>query len=107
MAMPKKGSRSLVVGDMTFRYRIRGTSGKEVSLAVEASEDPGAVLSVKVAFRDPWLHLQEGGPSDQPLRPDAVRKVVEKALELGWDPARPGPAFKARLAQDGTLTVPG
>jgi len=105
MAMPNKGSRSLVVGEVAFRYRVRSTGGDEVSLAVEASERPGAVLSVRCEFRDPWLHFGDGGPIDRPLTPDGVRKVVECALKLGWDPAKPGPAFKARLTQSGTLTV--
>lgn len=104
MTMSKKGSRLLAVGDMSFRYRVRDISGTEVSLAVEASEDPGTVLSVRVAFRDPYLHPKAGRPRDQPLTPDRVRSAIQDALQLGWNPGKAGPPFLARLAQDGSLS---
>ena len=103
--MPRKGSRVLVIDDQSFRYRVRDTNADTISLAVEASEDSGAVLSVIVDFRDPYLHAHGKGLPDKPLMPEDVRIVVQKALELGWDPAKPGAAFKARLSQDGTFVV--
>jgi len=106
VTMPKKGSRKVIVGEMEFRYRIGPRRQADVVyLAVEASMSPASVLSVAFSFRDPWLYFKDGGPFDKPLKPNAVQTVIEEALRLGWKPSKPGPAFKATLAQDGTLTV--
>lgn len=75
-----------------------------ISLAVELAETPGCVLSVAVAFRDPWFHPEER-TDDEPLRPRWVRQIVLEARRLGWQPDALGPAFAVQADQDGTLTL--
>ncbi|WP_063842747.1 hypothetical protein [Sphaerimonospora mesophila] len=108
MAMPKKGSRLITVDGTVFRWRVRhkptysqGNSWSPLGFAVERADKPGSVLVVSLpcARPDNWL-----GERTIAIRPILVNGCIRRAVEHGWDSARPGAAFTLNVTED-ELTV--
>ncbi|WP_283138518.1 hypothetical protein [Rhizohabitans arisaemae] len=103
MAMPRKGSRLIMVDEVVFRWRVRhkptysqGNGWVPLTFAVEHATSPGAVLMVTFpcARPDNWLGLPSVG-----IRPNLVAAYVRWALDEGWVPAHVGPAFSLTLTR--------
>lgn len=106
MALQRKGSRRIVVGEGTYRWRLRGKPTYDqgmcwspCSYAVEAAGENGAAPgSVLVVLLDRphtgnWVNRQT-----TPVLPAEVADHIHIALRLGWTPARPGPQFLLDLS---------
>jgi hypothetical protein len=97
VAIPRRGSRLIAVNDGVYRWRVRhkptycqATALRPLSFVVERAENPAGVLvvSLPAARPDNWL----GAPATA-IRPALVATCIRRALEQGWRPGQPGPAF--------------
>ena len=97
MGLKRKGSRSICVGSVSYRWvvsrSIQAETGK-ISVILEAAHHPGQRISVRVACRDFWLDFGDwrdapppGFPGAyRPVTPGMVRKIISAALAAGWLP---------------------
>ena len=101
MAIPRKGSRSITVDGVAYRWRIRqrptymqGAFGHSLNLAVELTDDPKCTLLVELAQSHPcnWL----GDPA-VPVTPSEVAGHIRQALDAGWQPESQGGAFRFKI----------
>ena len=95
MAIPKKGSRKIVVDDVVYRWRIRWkptipTQDYFLSgllAAVELYDDPQSVLYVGCTWSSykhyPALEVE-------PVTPKQIESAIRNALKAGWQPERKG-----------------
>lgn len=105
MSLPKKKSRTVSVGDKEYRYLIKPMKGfyngsleeKELTLVVqEDCKNPGNPLIVSLSNIkiSPWSIIGEKGG----IGPGDVRKIVQKATDMGWVPSKKGPGFMPKGA---------
>ncbi|MGK5548079.1 hypothetical protein ACSNOH_25615 [Streptomyces sp. URMC 127] len=103
MALPRKGSRRIVVDGTAYRWRLRGrptygqgTGWSPMTYAVEHFADPGTTLLVDTGIPHPgnWT----GAPS-APVLPPAVAEAVRTAVAAGWNPTAPGAPFRLSLRE--------
>lgn len=106
MTLARKGTRRIIVGGVEFRWKVRHkpTYGQAngwtpLIFVAELAEHPGALLVVSLPYAHPgnWFVL----PTVSVL-PRTVASAIKLAMDRGWQPSRPGPAFK--LSLDETLT---
>ncbi len=101
--MPKKGSRSIVVDDVPYRFKIGGCGGY-LQVAVKAvAEGNLTTLLVNTSVRPPvdiWLLINEPEEFAEALakRPvyvttAAVEAYIRQALTEGWNPTTKGKPF--------------
>jgi hypothetical protein len=97
MAIPKKGSRVIMVDGVAYRWRIRkkptyhqGLAHGRLTFAVELAQDPGSVLAVATNSPRPdnWF-----GTPGRTVRPAEVADTIRAARRQGWRPDQPGPAM--------------
>lgn len=105
MSLPKKGLRRIVVDCQRYRWTVRKSpsyaqalANSPLTFAVEAAEESGSVLYVKLARVRPdnWLELS----SSPPITPAEVARFIRQALQSGWDPIKPGSAFEINEQQE-------
>ncbi|MEU8545699.1 hypothetical protein AB0C81_01610 [Streptomyces roseoverticillatus] len=106
MALPKKGSRRIVVDGTAYRWRLRGRPTYDqgmgwspMTYAVEHLENPGTTLLVDTG--GPHTRNWMGAPS-APVLPSAVAEAVRTARTRGWEPAIPGAPFRLDLLEPST-----
>lgn len=98
MAIPKKGSRKIVIESVEYRWTIRskptysqGAFGDDMTAAVELAESPGTVLSITF----PWMRCDSWiGNPEIPVTPKDIEFCIKDALSNGWQPEAKGSAFK-------------
>jgi hypothetical protein len=104
MAIPKKGSRTLTVKGVRYRWRIRPKPtyceglAYRFSVAVERVDPPArSVLMLAAGFPRPdnWL-----GHASKTVTPRMVAASIEDALAHGWQPEQAGSAFIHPLHAD-------
>ncbi|MGK5733362.1 hypothetical protein [Streptomyces sp. URMC 124] len=97
MALPRKGSRRIVVDGVAYRWRVRrkvtygqGMCWSPLAYAVEHAESPGTTLVVRTGRPHPgnWM-----GGHTSPVLPSDVSGAVRAARARGWAPETPGPPF--------------
>ena len=97
MALPKKGSRNIVIEGVGYRWRVRkkpsysqGIEEKGLLLAVEDATHAGSTLVVELPQTHPssWITVEA-----VPVTPSDVERLVRLALRLGWRPTQPGTTF--------------
>lgn len=97
MALVKKGSRSITVDSVTYRWRVRGRATydqglgqRPLSYAVEHADTPGTTLVVTTNQPHPsnWLDI----PAN-PVLPAHVADAIRAARAKGWVPEEPGSPF--------------
>ena len=108
MAIPKKGSRKIIVDDVAYRWNMRRKPASShyysdswgPTIAVELAENdiPGTTLVVETTNR-PWLYLW-GDENSRPITPADVARAIKLALAEGWHPAEKGSPFKLRLPEE-------
>jgi len=95
MAIPKKGSRKIVVDDVIYRWRIRWKPTYDqdchdhcLCAAVELYENPQNVLHI--AFS--WARYNKLYPPFElePVTPKHIEAAVKDALKEGWSPTGTG-----------------
>lgn len=98
MAIPKKGSRTITVDGVAYRWRIRrkptydqGLAHSALTFAVELAQDPGSVLVVTTdsVRPDNWVVVP-----GKTIRPVEVTDTIRTALRQGWRPHLPGPTTR-------------
>ena len=97
MALPRKGSRTVVIDGVNYRWRVRhrpsftqGIAENNLLLAVETAEEPGSKLVIVLPQAHPnnWM----GGEAAAVL-PSDVEHYIRAALKAGWKPKSPGGTF--------------
>ena len=100
MAIPKKGSRLIVVDGDRYRWRIRrkitysqGNGWGKLTFAVEHFDKSGATLVVEMPQAHPsnWM-----GEPIVPVLPYDVEYSIRQAIAKGWKPSEPGSSFELR-----------
>ena len=86
MAIPRKGSRRLVVGHTSYRWNVTPDDEPGVGVVVELEDSP----------RQRLVGWVEHGVVVSPGR---VRVMVEDALTQGWNPSNPGPDYRLEFYQ--------
>src|SRR5579862_9144893 len=102
MAIPKKGSRRIVVDGVTYRWRIRkrGPIGQvdytsRMSMAVEREGCKGAVLELSLPHpRSTWI---ASGPWE--VLPSHVARYIRGAIQAGWQSDVAGKHFEFDCAK--------
>ena len=106
MAMPKKGSRSLTVDGVDYRWRVsRRTTDPPTPavVVIERTDAGGCVAAVELPYLkfDPWLYFRDPGPMPSPMletvSPADVEWYIRLALDAGWQSTAPGPAFNVKV----------
>ena len=94
MAVRRKGTRSIVVDGLSFRWRVsskgQAESGK-ILLAIHCEAGPGPGIAVHVPCRDFYLDLHDIDAKDltfdsdsyRPVKPADIRAIILAALENG------------------------
>lgn len=96
--LPRKKSRPITVGDVSYRWMFRGYTrlygdapkAATVTVQVEA-EKPGPVLQASVVSKkrhDPDFDL-DWWPHRAALKPFDVQTLILAGLAAGWDPHGP------------------
>jgi hypothetical protein len=83
MALPSKGTRSIVVDGVTYRWRV----------ADKDSSSPGFIATRSDNPRCPLLWTRYDGDPD-PITPSLVAAGIRAALREGWQPSTPAPPFR-------------
>ncbi|MDK0522194.1 hypothetical protein OCT49_24590 [Streptomyces sp. ML-6] len=103
MTLNRKGSRRIVVGDVTYRWRLRRKPTYSQALcwsacayAVEHADHSGSVLIVTTNQAHPgnWLSWPP-----QPVPPSDVARAIQLALSRGWAPTTAGSPFQLDLSE--------
>ncbi len=97
MAIPKTGSRKIIVDDIKYRWTVRkrptytqSVMEANMQAAVELYEEPGSVLSINF----PWVRYDSFiGIPQEPVTPKLIEQSVRTALQKGWLPEKKGSAF--------------
>ncbi|WP_405949128.1 hypothetical protein OG588_24165 [Streptomyces prunicolor] len=110
MALTRKGTRHIVVGGTTYRWRLRHKPTYSQALAWspctfaveyagEHADEPGTTLVVTTDHPHPsnWLCHEP-----KPVLPSDVAHAIERALREGWTPASPGSPFHLDLSTGST-----
>jgi hypothetical protein len=94
MAIPKKGSRRIIVEQLAYRWSIRprptytqGNAWGRLTFAVELENvgQSSLIVSVDGSRPDNWLEV----PSVI-ITPVIVRRAIGEALRQGWRPTQKG-----------------
>ena len=115
MALAKKGSRSLTVDGVAYRWSVRRKptycqemGWSHLSFAVEAASAGLCILHVitQATRADSVANLS--GTADMTanmaITPALVAHCIRRALEHGWQPLQRGSAFELRLTS--TAEIP-
>jgi hypothetical protein len=111
MAIPKKGSRTLSVNGVRYRWRIRrkptydeSIFSAPFSVAVERVEPPShCVLVLAAGFPRPDSLVP--GSESLSVTPRMIAASIEDALSHGWQPERAGSAFTHPLQTAGNVQL--
>jgi N-acetylmuramic acid 6-phosphate (MurNAc-6-P) etherase len=101
MAIPKKGSRRIVVDARAYGWLIwsrpayaQALAESTLSFAVDCEEGGRSTLlvSTNMARPDNWLGVQAAG-----VTPWGVARAVRQALKQGWNPLQCAGAFELAI----------
>ena len=118
MALTSKGSRSLIVDGIAYRWSVRRKptycqemGWSNLSFAVEAASYGLCILhvSTQAARSDSVAASADelpGSPS-MAVTPALVAHSIRLALKQGWQPQQQGSAFELRLASPTEITPAG
>jgi len=97
MALSKRNTNPITVDDVEFRWAVSARSQgatDRVTVVVQPPEN-GCRLAVAVPCRDPYLNIETDAPSYdvRDITPGFVRRLIDGARRLGWQPYAPGAQF--------------
>jgi hypothetical protein len=107
MSLPKKGTRSIVVGEVAYRWRVdydglHWYEGylTELSFTIQSARGTGQVLRASI-----WCSRKQCDPvGEVPFAPSFVRCLILIALAGGWRPLERGlPTFEIGSRCSGDL----
>ena len=104
MAIPKKGSRKIIVNDISYRWLIRrkATYGQVdygigmLHVAIELFEKAESVLVIITDKPHPHDIKTNDIVS---ITPKEVSNWIQEALDLGWKPLQKGPQLHVTIEQ--------
>ncbi|MEL6112840.1 MAG: hypothetical protein AAFR20_08550 [Pseudomonadota bacterium] len=98
MAIPSRGSRKIVVEGEEYRWLVRKKAtysqadygAGKIHVAIEHAKEKGSTLHIQTDRTHPkdW-----GTVSVAPVTPLDVARWIKMAIEIGWNPKKPGPTF--------------
>ena len=106
MAIPKRGSRNIVVNGEPYRWYVRRkpSYGQDFldgfcnfSVAIEYATAKGSVLVVSLPQRHPLSHRCSEIVA---VVPADVEEYIKTALARGWQPKQPGKTFVLDMTAD-------
>ena len=104
MALARKGSRSLTVDGIAYRWSVRRKPTycqemcwSNLSFAVEAASAGLCTLHVITQATRADSVADLSSTADMTVTPALVAHCIRQALEQGWQPLQPGSAFELRL----------
>ena len=97
MAIPKKGTRKIIVNDISYRWLIRKKPtysqalGSKMTVAVELYNNPRSVLSITFPWMrcDNWLNYPVIS-----VTPRDIETCIKNALRNGWHPMKLSSGFE-------------
>lgn len=109
MAIPRKGSRKIILNDVNYRWVV-SIHNKMVNLVIELEEDPAQPLYAYFECRDLYIRDENDHwqfhSQKQSIRPAHVKRLILYALNSGWKPhAKQGKPFIVRNAAEIALTI--
>ena len=101
MAMPKKGSRSIVVDEVPYRWRLGGGSQavrhgeSNLSVSVEPVADNGNITLLFVDTSVAWDECEMTGLNrhKSSITPAVIEAYIRLAFKQGWKPTEKGKPF--------------
>jgi hypothetical protein len=103
MSIPRKSSRLLRIGSSRYRWRVRrrptyaqALADSGAVLAIESADAAGGsvlVATLSSLHSSNWLELP--GAS---VTPSLVCRIIDRALQEGWQPAHPGDQFRLNVS---------
>lgn len=98
MALSKRYSDSITIGDAEFRWTLvaRSQAKSDMATVVVQPPDNGCRLAVTLPYRDYWLNTETAtAPSynTQGITPGFIRKLIDDARSMGWQPFFNDPPF--------------
>lgn len=95
MGLARKGSRTITVNDVVFRWAVSPDSGYMVIVA-ESESHAGQRMEAHVGY-----HAERPDEKQARITPSVIRRAIELALHDGWQPDRAGlPPFRLRDADE-------
>lgn len=103
MAIPKRGSRKIVVNGEAYRWYLRRRPTQSqldymtntIGLAVEHADVKGSVLAITLPQQHP--NVRPDIEVERPIVPADVEEYIQTALIQGWKPTQPGKPFALDL----------
>ncbi len=80
MALPKKKSRTIEVGEESYRWIANGND-HGIDIYVELSENPGQLLYGIAEY-------EYENEKQLPVTASHIKKMIEMGLSLGWEPEK-------------------
>lgn len=93
MALAKKGSRSIIVQDVQYRWKVCSEPNYTKHLVVELYEHPQQ--SMVAFFREDKVTKEK-----VVINPAVVSSVIEYALKKGWSPFKKAPQLNLGFLDD-------
>ena len=104
MAIPKKGTRTIIVDEENYRWLIRrkATYGQtdygigRIHVAIEHADNPGTTL---------FVYTDREHPKDWntkkviPVMPSDISNWIKQALELKWEPQEKGSQLSVSIEE--------
>lgn len=107
MAIPKKGSRPITVDGCDYRWFVRrkptdgaGNAWNALTIAVSSDVPRSASLVATLAMSRPEA-LEH--PEAKAVTPGDVAELIRLAIRRGWDPTKPGSAFRIDARSDSSF----
>ena len=97
MAIPQKGSRKIIVDEVSYRWYVRhkptylqAISNTGMTFSVQQSQKKTGLLVVKlkVSRPDNWICRNKFA-----IQPSLVTQIIRHALAQGWQPNQTGTSF--------------
>jgi len=102
MAIPKKGSRKIVVGTKEYRWNIRRKPSRSqadfggcVTASTELHSEPGAVLVISFIWNKYCYYVDRdySHETELPITPKHIEESIIDAIDKGWEPLKKGSQF--------------
>lgn len=93
MALPKKGTRGITVGEQRYRWVISSAAKGLLTLTIQHNGGNGQLIRVYVKsdVNDFWAEYPLVKHLDmRVIKPSDVAAIIEEAMNLGWQPEQKG-----------------
>lgn len=81
MGIAKKGTRKIIVDEISYRWVVSPDDEPGLGIIVEKHDNPGQRLTIYV-------------PHGTIISPGLVRKIILYGIDIGWNPSETGKPIK-------------